>query len=115
VPHFHAYAYTGRGFSDAEIRRGLPPSGYPPIMVREPRGEPGLRLDSLHDAMSWLEQELLDQVPLDAESFPVAVRLDYSRSRLQQERAPEVIYGYWSRSGHYVSRCLFPCVCNSPG
>ncbi|MFD4858399.1 hypothetical protein [Streptomyces atratus] len=67
------------------------------------------RLDSLDEAMAWLDKELTGHVPVDAEAFPVATRLEYSRAQLQQTAANEVIYGYWSVSGQYVSRQLFPC------
>lgn len=106
--HWHAYVYTGKGYSDSEIRKGLAPSHYPPIEIKNRKG-PGQRLESLDAAMEWLEGELTTYEPLDAESFPVKERLEYSRGRLQQTAAPEVIYGYWSRSGQYVSRQLFPC------
>ncbi|MFJ1700425.1 hypothetical protein ACIOHC_36140 [Streptomyces sp. NPDC088252] len=59
--------------------------------------------------MAWLDKELTGHVPVDAASFPVATRLEYSRAQLQQTAAREVIYGYWSVSGQYVSRQVFPC------
>lgn len=115
VPHFHAYAYTGKGFSDSEIRSGIASPGYPPILFNAPRSNSGLRLGNLGEVMAWLEKELFSQQPLDAEAFPVSVRLAYSRARLQQARGGEVVYGYWTSSGRYASRRVFPCRATDPG
>lgn len=111
--HYHAYAYTGRGYKDSEIGRVAPPT-YPPILVASPGGmRQAARLDSLDAAVDWLKGELTSHEPLDAASFPVDVRLEYSRARLQETAANIVVYGYWSRSRQYVARRIYPCT--TPG
>jgi hypothetical protein len=108
VIHFHGYAYTGHGYTDSEIHAGRAPSRYLPIEVDCTSG-PDRHLATLNDAMTWLEAELTRHEPLDAEAFPVKVRLEYSRSRLQQSAGAIVVYGYWSRAGQYVARRILPC------
>jgi hypothetical protein len=108
--HFHAYAYTGKGYKDSEIRARVAPPNYPPIMVADPGGmKQAARLDSLDAAVDWLKGELTSHEPLGSESFPVEARLEYSRAQLQQTAANIVIYGYWSRAGQYVARRIYPC------
>lgn len=109
MTHYHAYSYTGRGYADSEVRKGLAPNGYPPLVVIPRTGTPDTRLTTLDDALAWLEQELTAHPPVDSAAFPVTARLVYSRERLQQTRANEVIYGYWSQARRYISRRLYPC------
>jgi hypothetical protein len=118
--HYHAYAYTGKGYSDNQVRarasrdpdvlRKAAPPNYPPLTT----GDPGemqqvARPGSLEEAVDWLKGELTAHDPLGSESFPVEDRLAYSRAQLQQTAANIVVYGYWSRSGQYVARRIYPC------
>jgi hypothetical protein len=117
--HFHAYAYTGKGYRESEVRAGLAPRNHPQPEVRNDSVEGGPRqqvavLRSLDEAMEWLERELTTHDPIDSEHFPVARRLEYSRSTLQQTAANVVVYGYWARSQAYVARHLFPCELDTP-
>jgi hypothetical protein len=113
--HFHAYAYTGHSYPDGKIRSGQAPSAYPAIEIYHQRLRPHTCcLTSAEDALAWLEKELSVFEPLDADAFPVTVRLEYSRARLQQKRANEVIYGYYSRDGRYVARQIHPCTDTAP-
>lgn len=110
--HFHAYAYTGQGYRDGEIRKGLAPPTYPPIEVKDWLLRRPLKLYSEPDidaALDWLEKELNEHPPLGAEFFPVKERIAYSRERLLQTVGRDVIYGYWSTGGRYVSRALILC------
>lgn len=110
--HFHAYSYTGQGHTDGEIRKGLAPPTYPPIEIKDWLRRMPKRVYGEQDidaALGWLEQELNNHPPLDADSFPVKERLEYSRERLLQKVGRDVVYGYWSKKGRYVSRALILC------
>ncbi|WP_282697903.1 hypothetical protein [Streptomyces sp. CC208A] len=125
--HWHAYAYTGRAYTDTEIRRETAPANYPPIEVahwlRRPRNHVADTFacspDGLDHALAWLEGELTRNPPVDEEHYPVLERLEGSRSSLTAtrstptapatQRAGDAVYGYWSKAGQYVSRALIAC------
>lgn len=110
--HWHAYAYTGKAVPDSRIRSGLAPAGYPPIEIKDWLHRPPLQIfaeTEVDEAMAWLEKELSGHMPVDADAFPVAVRLEYSRARLQESVNRDVVYGYYSARGQYVSRSLILC------
>ncbi|MCX4799660.1 hypothetical protein OG497_38035 [Streptomyces sp. NBC_01242] len=110
--HWHAYSYNGRSYTDAMIRRGEVPAAYPPIEIKHWLARPANHVvETFHEvdpAVSWLEGELNGHPPVDAESFPVKVRVAYSRKTLQQTAGNDVVYGYYSKS-QYVSRALIAC------
>lgn len=108
VTHFHAYAYTGKRYSDPENRSRRVPEGYLPIEIKDAKG-PNRRLHSLDEAMAWLKGELTAHEPVDSAEFPLDTRLEYSRATLQQAAGAVVVYGYWTRSGQYVARRVLPC------
>lgn len=126
--HWHAFCYTGKGYTDSEVGKGLAPFNFPPVEVkhwllrlpgmRTPAGAPIpesalpvqlFRESEIDEAISWLDKELHEQEPLDAESFPIAVRLEYSRARMMERVQRDVVYGYWSKRGLYVARVLKEC------
>lgn len=110
--HWHAYAYTGKGYTDNEIRKGVAPPTFPPIEIKDwlhRRAAEIFPETSLDNAMVWLEKELNGQPPIDAEAYPIETRLASSRARLQETVNRNVVYGYWSRGGQYVSRVLICC------
>ena len=120
IQHWHAYSYIGRAYSDGEIREGKAhktheavPTNHPPIEVRDWLTDPKRRVvntfTKVAAAMIWLEDELIAKLPVDEEAFPVKTRLEYSRSRLGQRDANDVVHTYYSKSGDYVSRALIPC------
>ncbi|MET7363165.1 hypothetical protein ABZS76_32675 [Streptomyces sp. NPDC005562] len=111
--HWHAFSYTGKGYTDAEVRKGLAPSAHPrPEISQWVSVMPTLHIfaeDEIDKAMDWLEGELTSQVPQDAEHHPVEDRLQASRRRLDETRNRDVVYGYWSLSKQYCSRGLIAC------
>lgn len=126
--HWHAFAYTGKGYTDSEVGKGLAPSNFPPVEIkhwllrlpglRTPLGSPipesalpvhTFSESEVDEAVAWLEQELTTHLPLDHETFPVAARLEYSRARLLERANRDVVYGYWSVGGQYVARVLVLC------
>ncbi|WP_415949969.1 hypothetical protein [Streptomyces sp. KLOTTS4A1] len=112
-PHWHAYAYTGRSYTDALIRRGETPGNYPPIEIKNwltrPRGHIAATFTEIEEAVSWLKQELVAMPPAGTDFFPIDERLEHSRSTLAQTAGNDVVYGYYSTSGRYVSRALIAC------
>lgn len=128
--HWHAYAYTGRAYSDSEIRRGTAPANYPPIEVAHWLRRPQSHMADtfaygpagLDEAVAWLEGELTQNPPVDEEHYAVFERLEGSRRSLMAtastlatantpaaQRAGDSVYGYWSKAGQYVSRALIAC------
>lgn len=92
---------------------GIAPSTFPPVeVVRWLDRRPGLKVfteSQIDEAVAWLDKELHQQLPLDAEAFPVATRLEYSRARLRETVNRDVWYGYWSKGGQFVTRALIAC------
>jgi hypothetical protein len=111
--HWHAYSYTGRSFSDGEIRGKKAPEDYPPIEIKHWLMRPKRHIidtfTEIDPAIAWLEGELTNNLPLDEESFPVKLRLEYCRDRLKQTAGNDVVYGFYSKAGQYVSRALIAC------
>ncbi|MFK0062604.1 hypothetical protein ACIQTN_25680 [Streptomyces werraensis] len=111
--HWHAFAYTGKGYTDGEVSKGIAPASFPPRELPDWLDRrPGLRVYTeaqIDEAVAWLEQEMREQPPVDAASFPVATRLGYSRARLRQQAGRDVLHGYWSTRGQFVTRALVAC------
>lgn len=111
--HWHAFAYTGKGYTESEVAKGLAPPNFPPVeLARWADRRPGLHVftdEQIDEAVGWLERELNAHVPLGVEAFPIADRLAYSRSRLSEKVSRSVWYGYWSQRGMFVTRVLFEC------
>ncbi|MFF4168638.1 hypothetical protein [Streptomyces sp. NPDC001744] len=128
--HWHAYAYTGRKHSDADIRRGTAPVNYPPIEIAHWLRRPATHVadtfaygpEGVDRAVAWLEGELTQNPPLDEEHHPVFERLEGGRRSLMAtttilatgdtptvQRARDAVYGYWSKTGQYVSRAVIAC------
>jgi hypothetical protein len=110
--HWHCYAYTGKGYTDSEVGKGLAPQTFPPSEISQwLRRKPMQTFteEQIDDALTWLEGELTTHLPIDAEGFPVKERVAYSRDRLMQRVNRDVVYGYWSVGGQYVSRSMIEC------
>ncbi|MFF3015790.1 hypothetical protein [Streptomyces sp. NPDC057939] len=111
--HWHAYSYNGRSYADGMIRRGEVPSNYPPIEIKDWLRRPAAQvINTFHEiekAVTWLEGELTQNPHLDEQSYPVADRLQYSRDTLGQTAGNDVVYGYYSKGGQYISRALISC------
>ncbi|MFF9483664.1 hypothetical protein [Streptomyces sp. NPDC014676] len=111
--HWHAFAYTGKGYTDSEVGKGLAPPSFPPVELAQWLDRrPGLRVfteQQIDEAVAWLDKELNEHVPVDAASFPITTRLEYSRARLRERVNRDVWYGYWSARGQFVTRVLVAC------
>ncbi|MFJ7267232.1 hypothetical protein ACIQV3_11305 [Streptomyces sp. NPDC099050] len=111
--HWHAYAYTGRAYLDGQVRKGDAPSNYPPFLVedwlrRSPQHVETTFTD-IEDAVTWLGKALAQYPPLDADSFPVAQRLEYARERLMEESGKDVVWNWYPPGQECVSRALIAC------
>ncbi|MFJ3904236.1 hypothetical protein [Streptomyces sp. NPDC090025] len=113
--HWHAYAYTGRAHSDAAVRRGEVPVDHPPIEIKDWLRKPVAQLVGTYGdgdvagALAWVEGELTRNPPVDEEHFPVWDRLRRVRATLGLVRGNDVVLGYYSKAGQYVSRALVGC------
>lgn len=111
--HWHAYTYTGRAYSDGQVRKGDAPANFPPFLIEDWLRRSPQHIDttftSIDDAVSWLEKALVRYPSLDVEQFPVAVRLTYARDRLLQEAGKDVVWGWYAFSQEYVARALIAC------
>lgn len=111
--HWHAFSYTGKGYTDAEVRKGMAPSAHPrPEISQWVKTMPTVATfaeDEIDKAMDWLEAELAIQIPQDADQHPVKDRLEASRRRLNERVNRDIVYGYWSKSKQYCSRALIVC------
>lgn len=112
-PHWHAYSYTGRSYTDALIRRGEAPNNYPPIEIKHwltrPRDHIVATFTDVEEAVGWLKQQLTAAPPADAAAFPIDDRVERNRATLAQTAGNDVVYGYYSTAGQYVSRALIAC------
>lgn len=117
--HWHAFAYTGKGYTDGEVSKGIAPPSFPPRELASWLDRrPGLRVytdTQIDEAVAWLDKELNEQVPVDAASFPIATRLECSRARLREQANRDVWYGYWSTRGQFVTRALVACTDTEKG
>ncbi|MFE4592940.1 hypothetical protein [Streptomyces laurentii] len=111
--HWHAYAYTGRSYPESAIRRGEAPADYPPIEIKDwlarPRAQVRGAFAAVDDAVAWLEGELTQNPPVDEQHFPLWDRLQRSRETLCLASGNDVVHGYYSKAGQYVSRALISC------
>ncbi|MFF4385642.1 hypothetical protein ACFY0G_02430 [Streptomyces sp. NPDC001552] len=110
--HFHAYAYTGRAFTDGQVLKGEAPSNYAPFLIADWLARPARTIaESFTDpeqAAKWLRGEMEAHPPIDAESFSIDTRMGYAESTLRQERGADVVWGYYAK-GQYVSRAVICC------
>lgn len=114
--HWHAYAYAGSACSDGRVRSGQAPLNHPPIEIKDWLHRDPLRLfreAEIEAAVAWLEQGMTRQLPVDADAFPVPVRLGYARARLQERVNRDVVWGYYSVHRLYASQALI--LCEDPG
>ncbi|MEV6679462.1 hypothetical protein AB0N09_21795 [Streptomyces erythrochromogenes] len=110
MSHWHAYAHTGRALPDSAIRRGEAPSTYPPFELRDwLRRRPESTFTDPEAAAKWLHVQGEEHPPVDADAFPVDTRVRYAESTLAQEAGADVVWGYYSAGGQYVSRALITC------
>lgn len=123
-PHWHAFAWTGREIPSDRDARDLNHPARPntnALWLLKPR-RCLLATHPLPDtngtAYAWLEGELKSH-PRGPRDWPPHVDLDGARDCLN--RHTDVIWGYWSATGLYISRALIrcprpdiPCPLNTP-
>ncbi|MFJ9128960.1 hypothetical protein ACIRJS_33145 [Streptomyces sp. NPDC102340] len=110
--HWHAYSYIGKSYTDAEIRRGVAPSNYPPIEIKDwlarPRNDITGTFTDVEAAVGWMKQQLTGMPPADT-SCPVEQHLDWIRRTLAQPTGNDVVYGYYTSSGRYAGLAMIAC------
>lgn len=111
--HWHAYTYTGRSHSDAEIRRGTAPDTYPPVEIKDWLTRPARQIaDTFTDveaAVDWMKQQFTMNPPLGSDDYPLERRLAWIRARLAESAGNDIVYGYYTKAGSYVARALIAC------
>ncbi|MEU5092113.1 hypothetical protein [Streptomyces sp. NPDC021356] len=110
--HWHAYAYNGRELPPDRDRRD-PGCPVPPLEIRQWLLKPARLLaatypapDTDQSAYGWLRTEL-DAFPRGPRDLSPATQLAYARDCLN--RSTDVVWGYWSATGLYISRALITC------
>ncbi|MFD5708752.1 hypothetical protein ACFWGV_21805, partial [Bacillus subtilis] len=109
--HWHAFEWTGHE-RPADSERRNPQNRVPPLAIAEWLDKPASFVaqtygpDEVDSAYAWLEGEL-KQHPrashdIDADPLLEAVH-DYLA------RGADVVWGYYSAKGRYVSRVLIAC------
>ncbi|WP_327385095.1 hypothetical protein [Streptomyces sp. NBC_01207] len=110
--HHHAYAHTGRAFTDGERLKGLAPSTYPPFMIQEWLTRPASNIaETFTDvdlAAKWLRAEMEAHPPMDVQSFGIDARMRHVVETLGQERGADVVWGYYCGK-QMVSRAMISC------
>lgn len=110
--HWHTYSWTGHE-RPADSERRNPANAVPPLDVAEWLRKPARNVVATHqipdgaaDAYGWLEAEL-KEYPRSPRDLPPGPQMDGARECL--ERGADVVWGYYSDKGRYVSRALIGC------
>lgn len=110
--HWHAYTWNGRERPPDKARRD-PALPLPPLNVGHWLLKPARFVlatypapDTNKVAYTWLRAEL-DAFPRGPGDLPAAAQLGYARDCLN--RSTDVVWGYWSATGLYISRALITC------
>ncbi|GAA2947961.1 hypothetical protein ACFPN0_15405 [Kitasatospora cinereorecta] len=114
MDHWHAYAYTGRAYTDSAVRKGEAPSNYAPFMIKDWLRRPAQQIiESFTEpdvAAKWLRGEMEKAPPLQVASFSIDERVAYAEQTLRQTAGADVVWGYYSSTGQYVSRAVIRCL-----
>lgn len=109
--HWHAFEWTGHE-RPADSERRNPHNRVPPLAIAEWLDKPSSHVlatygpDEVDSAYAWLEGEL-KQHPRAAHDIADDPLLEGARDCL--DRKTDVVWGYWSAKGRYVSRALIAC------
>lgn len=109
--HWHAFEWTGHE-RPADSERRNPHNRVPPLAIAEWLDKPTAHVlqtygpDEVDSAYAWLEGEL-KQHPRAAHLIEEDPLLEGACDCLG--RKTDVVWGYWSAKGRYVSRALIAC------
>lgn len=110
--HWHAFSYTGYE-RPADQERIRPENPTPPLEIAHWLRKPArlveatfLLGDETTKAREWLEQQLAEY-PRGDWDLPAEAQMRYAQDCL--ERGDDVVWGYYSAKGRYVSRALVCC------
>jgi hypothetical protein len=110
--HWHAYSWNGGTLPSHGDRRN-PELPCPPYDIREWLLKPAEHLLATYGmphgrltAYRWLCAEL-ERHPRSPRDVPADVQLAHTVDRMS--RWTDVVWGYWSAGGRYISRSLVVC------
>lgn len=110
--HWHAFVYTGHA-RPADSERINPVNPTPPLEIahwlRKPERHVAATFvigEETSKAREWLEAQL-DEHPRGEGDLPREAQMDYALDCLR--RGDDVVWGYYSAKGRYVSRALVAC------
>ena len=114
--HWHAYAWNGNE-RPRDVDRRNPVLPTPPLTISEWLDKPAEHVLATYDmsdgrtaAHHWLVTEL-ERHPRGPRDLPPAAQLAHTVDLMT--RCTDVVWGYWSAHGRYISRALI--VCPRPG
>lgn len=110
--HYHAYAWTGHE-RPPDKERVVPENPTPPLEIAHWLKKPARHVVETYDvdtgggdALKWLESEL-DEYARHERDLPRDAQLAHARDCI--DRGADVVWGYYSGRGRYVSRALVAC------
>ncbi|MGW0780349.1 hypothetical protein [Streptomyces sp. NPDC002913] len=110
--HWHAYAWNG-GERPSDADRRTPALPNPPLTISEWLHKPKVHVLATYDmadgqaaARQWLITEL-ERYPRGPRDLPPAAQLAHAADLMN--RCTDVVWGYWSAQGRYISRALIVC------
>lgn len=110
--HWHAYSWTGNG-RPADSDRIVPSNATPPLEIAHWLRKPPTHVKATFmigsessKAQEWLEAQL-DEYPRADHDLPREAQMRYAADCLR--RGDDVVWGYYSAKGRYVSRALVTC------
>ena len=110
--HWHAYAWTGSDRPRDADRRD-PTLPVPPLTISDWLHKSAVHLlatygmpDGQAAAHQWLAAEL-ERYPRGPRDLPPAAQLAHTADLIT--RRTDVVWGYWSAHGRYISRALIVC------
>ncbi|MFD9368549.1 hypothetical protein ACFWA6_12685 [Streptomyces sp. NPDC060020] len=112
--HWHAFAWVGQE-RPADTIRVDPSQPTPPLEIAHWLKKPGRHVAAtfentpagVKEASDWMRAGGEEHVHLSEESFSLDERMTYVEDDLS--RGADVVWGYYSQNGRYVSRVLVAC------
>jgi hypothetical protein len=110
--HWHAYSYTGSQ-RPPDSERVNPSNPTPPLEIAHWLHKPARHVTATFnmsggrdDAYKWLHEQLREQ-PRTERDLDADAQMAYAADCLH--RRADVVWGYYSGRGRYVSRALVTC------
>ncbi|MFE2245220.1 hypothetical protein [Streptomyces lavendulae] len=112
--HWHGFAWTGHERPADNVRTD-PSQPTPPLEIADWLKKPARHVAATFDntpagakeASAWMRAGAEEHVYLSEESFSLDERMSYVDDDLS--RGADAVWGYYSKTGRYVSRALVAC------